>query len=339
MTRTPLLLLIAAACGGDPKQTKPLTVSAGAPSETEELVRSRVASELTEDILASYERDDPPEVATDMVRAEVGGARIGFGATDIVFGDELLHPPSLWRHDAPKPGATNRLFVDGDSELRSKDLRVVLSADRSAAWVSDDLSWRLPACGRTAVVPMRSTELYAHDGDRWILVFQHVSFARPLAAPTGDAPMRRFKQQVVRDVADPLSAVLQGALLGRVRGTLGTDAHLVGPDVGDDWFGAAIASAQIGNGNIRAQERRVGTIGRSVGRATVAYWIGDFDVDGPGGIGKVPLRGTFVFEKRDGNWVLVQGHLSQPIGDDALAQKVFGTALVQMSPLRLDCGA
>ena len=337
--RAVALLLLVAACGGEAASGKAATVPATPQTESEELARARMASELTDDILASYERDEPPEVATDMVRPEIGGARIGFGADDIVFGDQLAHPPSLWRRDPLAPGAAaSRMLVDGDSDLRSKDLHVELAADRSAAWVSDEISWRIPACGRTAVIPMRSTALYAHDGDRWILVFEHVSFARPLQLPS-DAPPRHFKQQVVRDIADPLSAVLQGALTGRGRGVIGTDAHLVGPDVGDDWLGAAILSAHIGNGTVRAQDRRVGTIGRAVVRASVAYWIGDFDVDAPGGAGKIPLRGTFVFEKRKGNWVVVQGHLSQPIGDDELAQRVFGTALVSLAPLRLSCGA
>jgi hypothetical protein len=271
-----------------------------------------------------------------MVRADIGGARIGFAADDVVVGDALARPHSLWRRDQPTTTRGTRLFVDTASELRSKDLRITLAVDRSAAWVSDELSWRLPACGRTAVVPLRSTALYAHDGDRWILVFQHVSFARALQVPF-DAPRHPIKGAVLRDVADPLSSVLQRALTGRTDAVIGNDAHLIGPELGQDWFGKDILHAQIGNGPIRAQERRIGTIGRTVGRATVAYWVGDFDVDSPGG--KVPLRGTFVFEKRGGAWQLVQGQLSEAITDEDLAARVFGTAILSLAPLRLTCGA
>ena len=110
-------------------------------------------------------------------------------------------------------------------------------------------------------------------------------------------------------------------------------------------------------GGLRAEDRRVGTIGRSVARSTVAYWIGNVDTDLPArpgvAAGKVRLRGTFVFELRKidegaagprcGNagarchWVLVQGHVSEPIDDDELALSVFGTALISAKPLQVTC--
>ena len=73
-------------------------------------------------------------------------------------------------------------------------------------------------------------------------------------------------------------------------------------------------------------------IGRSVAKATVAYMVANLVVDlrvHPGSsASQVLLRGTFVFEKRrTTRWVLVQGHVSEPITDYALASRVFGTAL------------
>jgi len=53
--------------------------------------------------------------------------------------------------------------------------------------------------------------------------------------------------------------------------------------------------------------------------------------------GKVRLRGTFVFEKRAGKWLVVQAHVSKPIDDIDLAQRVFGTALVSEKPLQITC--
>jgi hypothetical protein len=117
---------------------------------------------------------------------------------------------------------------------------------------------------------------------------------------------------------------------------------------------------------LRAEDRRVGTIGSP---GTVAYWIGNFVATLPArpGIaaGKARVRGTFVFERRrsvkaDGKergcneqpegcrWVLVQGHVSQPIDDgpdpsgrrvDAveLTTLVFGTSLVSSKPLEVTC--
>jgi len=54
------------------------------------------------------------------------------------------------------------------------------------------------------------------------------------------------------------------------------------------------------------------------------------------------LRGTFVFEKRGDSWVIVQGHVSEPITDYALANRVFGTALESVNlesgeALRVTC--
>ena len=234
----------------------------------------------------------------------------------------------------------DKLYIDRDSttELRSKQLRITIAADGKAAWVSDELSWRVAACGHTAVIPLRSTALYAHDGDRWIPVFEHASFARQLRAQVdGSLRGKGLKSESVRDVADPLSGVLQRSLAGRADSTqpIADDAELIGPDL-DAWYGGSIREAKIGTGPIRAggAPRRHGrAIGRS--RDRVAHWIGNFSADTPGG--KVRMRGTFVFEKRDDQWVLAQGHLSQPIDDGDLAIRVFGTALVALDPLRLSC--
>lgn len=329
-----ILAMCLAACTHPKKPDKIIGVPPAGTAETEERRRERLRTELADDILASYDRDDPPDVATDMVRAEVGGARIGFGPDDVALAGEIAHAASLWRHEPPPPSAHDRMYVDrvvGD-QIRSNALRVQLAQDRTAAWVSDEISWRIPACGRTAVIPLRVTALFAHDGDRWIQVFEHVSFARPLQTE-GSLRGPAMKSEVVRDVADELSGVLQQSLSGK--GGVASDAFLLGPDLSDEWHGAEVLTAKIGATPPRAEERRVGTVGRLVSRATVAYWIGNFTADAP--LGKVRLRGTFVFEKRNGAWQLVQGHLSEGVDDDALATKVFGTALVSLTPLRVSC--
>ena len=80
----------------------------------------------------------------------------------------------------------------------------------------------------------------------------------------------------------------------------------------------------------------MGTVGRNTDKATVAYWVGNLTETLAGG-GKVRLRGTFVFERRNGAWLVVQGHLSAPITDQDLAMAIFGTALVSLDPLRVTC--
>jgi len=142
----------------------------------------------------------------------------------------------------------------------------------------------------------------------------------------------------------------------------GPDLH--GPDIADEWHGPAVIEARVPAG--RLEDRRVGTVGRSAGDATIAYWVGNYVADVPArpgvSAGKVRMRVTHVFEKRalvrdprssaprscakdpatrkapaDCRWLLVQSHMSQPITDDELATRVFGTALLSSTPLQLDC--
>ncbi len=292
-------------------------------------------AELADQILTSYERDEPPDVDTGMIARDVGPARFGVGPGDVLITpDDFARVPSRWP-----------LFLGREApfEIRSKRLAVELSADRSAAWMSDEISWRIPTCGRTAVVPMRVTALYAHDGDRWVQVFEHLSYAR---APVPDAEGligKAFKSATAdRDLSDALSHGV-----ARTSGFVADDATLIGPAPTDLWQGveaqAALPTTLI------AEDRRIGFVGRASELATIAYWVGNFVIDVPAhGVvpaGKVRLRGTFVFERRKHGettrWMLVQAHVSAPIRDLDLASAVFGVSLVTpfvpSQPLSVSC--
>jgi hypothetical protein len=127
-----------------------------------------------------------------------------------------------------------------------------------------------------------------------------------------------------------------------------------------EWHGMDVLAAKLAAGPMKlVEDRRIGYVGRSFQTATIAYWIGNVVADLPAqpgiGAGKARMRTTFVFEKRrfvkatsdkseaelrklettscaenrtDCKWVLVQGHVRQPIGDQDLAARVFGTALL-----------
>ena len=341
--------LVLAACANPEHKA---SVNAPAPATDDERV-TRISAELTDDILSGYERDEPPEIETGMILPAVGAARIGAGPGDVLIGEELLHAPSRWPLEVDPTTRT---------DVRSKRLETHISADQTAAWTFDEVSWRMPMCGRTAVIPLRITALYAHDGDRWVPVFEHTSFAQALA-PRADGKLvgTRMKSTVGGDLTDTLSRVLQlGAfrVTGRDRAMLasGPEALLLGPEILTEGHGPDVLNLALAPATLRSEDRRVGTIGRVAARATVAYWIGNVDTDLPAqpGVpaGKVRLRGTFVFEQRkvdeatgprcglDGakcRWVLVQAHVSQPIDDDALALQIFGTALVSAKPLQLTC--
>jgi len=354
-------LLVAGCPGG---AGKPIAPSPEAASATEDPAThfAHLLTELQDDILTSYDRDDPPDIDTGMIVARIGTARIGAGPGDAYLAGDLARAPSRWPLDVEHSTRT---------EVRSKQLQIHIAADQSAAWMSDELSWRITMCGRVAVVPLRITALYAHDGDRWVPVFEHLSFGwTPSASEV--VPPKQIKTEVVSgDLRDELSGVLSRGLLRTPHDPLvvaqDASALVLGAEMADEWHGPQVLLARIPPG--RLEDRRVGTVGRNADDATIAYWVGNYSADiaeRPGfAARKVGLRETHVFEKRplagaggdkaprtcardprpgaqqqpppDCRWVLVQSHLSQPITDDDLANKVFGTVLMSPKPLAFDC--
>lgn len=358
--RIAVLAWLVAGCPSPPsKPVVPPSDPAGS-SEDEATRLARLVGELQDDILTSYDRDEPPELDSGMIDRRVGTARIGPGPGDVYIADDLARAPSRWPLDLDRSTRT---------QVRSKRLEIQIAADRTAAWMADELSWRIEMCGRTAVIPLRITALYAHDGDRWVPVFEHLSFGFP---PTPlEAPLpKAIKTAVLSgDLKDELSGILWRGLFRAPHDPLvaaqDPTALVLGPDAGDEWHAAHVLEARLPDGKL--EDRRVGTVGRSPGKATVAYWVGNYIANIParpgGPAGKVRMRVTHVFEKRrpamrdgkgndvrscaedpatktqpaDCRWLLVQSHMSQPITDDELTRQVFGTALISPKPLELDC--
>ena len=350
--RALVLVLVLAACPkGGPKTTSN-TDQTGGPIDSDLQRRQRLISELQDEVLASYERDELPEVETMMIAPEIGPARVGVGPGDVLFGDDVRRLAwSRW---------PLQLAPGTETKVRSKNLRIHLSHDKgvTAAWMSDELSWRIVLCNRTAVIPLRITALYAHDGDRWVQVFEHLSFGRT-PMPTADGALRGapIREAVIdRALSDELSRQLSSLLSAqatRVKLTVApgnaddptqpAPTFLLGPDPDAEWSGKeTIESLRLIDGKVTLDQRRVGLVasGRP-DKASIAYWIGNLVADlrhHPGTpASKVLLRGTFIFEKRDDKWVVVQGHISQPIDDIDLATYVYGTALIWEKPLQITC--
>ena len=365
-----LAILVALAASGCPQRqekTKPVLADPIAGNENN-LVASMLA-ELQDDVLTSYERDEPPEIETGMIPLDIGGARIGVGPGDVLIAEQLERAPSRW------PLRTDR---ETRTEVRSKRLETHLARDLSAAWVFDELSWRIPMCDRVAVIPLRVTMLYARDGDRWVPIFEHMSFGHtPAPHAEGLYGVRIPSKSVASsDFVDELSSAVSPVLSQQAKPTrvaTGPEAMLLGPDALAEWHGVDTLEAKLAAGPMKTvEDRRIGYVGRSLERATIAYWIGNVVADVPArpGVagGKVRMRTTFVFERRrvidqsarseaerkrleaqscadnatDCQWVLVQGHVSEPIGDSELAAFVFGTALLSPNlesgePLALTC--
>jgi hypothetical protein len=370
------LAALAAGCPGPPP--RPVTASTDRPSRDEETRLTRQYDELQDDILTSYDRDEPLELATGLIDPRIGAFRIGVGPDDVY----------------PAGAAASRWPIEVDRlsrpEVRSKRLEIQIALDQTAGWMSDELSWRIRLCDRTVVIPLRITALYARDGDRWVAVFEHLSFARP-QTPIDAPPARPIKTEVASgDLRDELSGVLARSLFHEPHDPLvaaqSGGALVLGPGIADEWHDAQVLQARTCTATSPAnlpclpagtlEERRVGLVGRSPDTATVAYWIGNYNASYPARPGapasKAAMRVTHVFEKRwfaerdglpvdgkscgldDGQardparrkdvqehcrWMLVQTHMSQPITDDELTRLVFGTALVSIKPLRLDCAS
>ncbi|MBP9089021.1 MAG: nuclear transport factor 2 family protein [Kofleriaceae bacterium] len=289
--------------------------------------RLALQQDLIAEVLDSYERDAPPEIQMSLLNT-VGIARIGVGPGDLLAGDDMTRAPSRWP-----------LLLDEPAAVVSKLLRVQVSTDLTSAWVSDEISWRIPACGRMVVIPLRLTALYARDGERWVNVVEHLSYGHePVALDTGLRGKTPAPAVVSRRVADEVSRSIAPMLSGRMSPSISRDADAValGPRWQDEFRGAMVGVTPVTPMRLLAEERRVGVVGRDTTAASVAYWVGTLIGQTP--TGKVRLRGTFVLERRDDAWVVVQSHISSPVDDEELAQRILGTALEGLNPLRVACG-
>lgn len=365
-------LLALAACGGHAPAPQVQHTGDLGTVDTDADRRQRLIADLAEDLRNSYDRDAEGDVDTERIDPRVGPVRISVGPSDIQAGfDVRVHPLVRWP----------LVVAEGTpTAVRSKHLSVHLASDRgvSGAWVSDELSWRVTFCGRTAAIPLRFTALYARDGDRWVDVVEHISFGdEPHATPElvgGVVQSAESSRALTHELAGTLAPLLArqtdrfASVLARDPNRLDDDvtrpapSFLLGPGADAEWTGADdLARAALLDGTLEPEDRRVGYVGASEATATLAYWAGNFVAtlpDRPGAKGgRARLRGTFVFEKRpqckDGvcppagtvdcasdascHWVIVQGHVSQPIDDYELAQRVFGTALLSIDPVQLTC--
>ncbi|HEX7840475.1 MAG TPA: hypothetical protein VF469_23510 [Kofleriaceae bacterium] len=355
--------------------SRPVAAPLDKPTRDEDTRLIRMHRELDDDILTSYDRDEAPDVPSGMIDPRIGAVRIGVRPADVYLADEVAHAPSRWPLEVDRSIRT---------EVRSKHLESWIALDQTAAWMSDEVSWRIQMCKRTAVIPLRITALYAQDGDRWIPVVEHLSFAFPPVPDEGQPP-RAIKTEVASgDLRDELSGVVARGVLRAPHDpsvaaqtddalVLGPDVTVTGETIAAEWHGQRVLEARLPAGTL--EDRRVGVVGRFAPTATIAYWAGDYIASLPArpgvAAGKARMRVTHVFEKRwfespgrpptEGKnchleekdfrernskavevaahcrWVVVQSHMSQPITERELTQKVFGSALISSRPLQFDC--
>lgn len=336
----------------------------------EQSLRGVLVRELEVEVLEGYDLPSfDTVVPPTAVSSRVGGVHVGVGPDDVSYPD-VGTPASVDRWPLlPADELGGRL-----DEVESKRLELHLARDLSAAWVVDEVSYRVPGCVardggyKTIVIPLRMTALFVRDGERWVPVLEHLSYPQRIATLVDEAGKPRGKRlRNGRDprpeVDAPLAAVRRAvdpALPPAERARLfasGEDALALWPDpqqelrAGAVLGGASLATA-FDAAAIEVERWRVGMSPDptgGVGPGSVAWVAATLRVDARRARGDdvevVPLRlrGTFVLERRavDGGeqWQIVQSHVSAPLDDRELLETVLGPSAIlgDAPPWRRPC--
>jgi hypothetical protein len=318
---TILVVAAAAACGrgGQQKVVVPLRDPYSG-AETSDL--DRLKRELELEILESYGRELDGEAPG--VRGKTVAIRIGTGPDELAWKRELAELP-------------RRRWPVAEGQPVSKLLEVHLVPDGSTAWAYDDVSYRLDVCGRVAVIPLRLTSLYLRDGERWVLVMEHMSFARTLTGPRATSN----NEENWEGWTGSVSTSAAGTMVKRVAAkaliegfTTSAETLVLWPDPQSEVRGQAASgltlSAALGGVAVSIEGDRTGVttaIGDS--KRTYAWWAGTLKSErAPGDPDQRPihLRATAVLSQSAGVWTVEQLHVSAPISDAELASTVLGSA-------------
>jgi hypothetical protein len=231
-----------------------------------------------------------------------------------------------------------RLYRVLGPTLLSKNLDVHLSADGFVGWTFDEMSYRVPYQGRTASIPIRSTELYMRDFDRWVLVMQHQSFAvsfddmRTLAGSGALEEPKHFASRAINKSSRDLVA-----LVGRLHNGTGPiakgdgvlvllpdrDHEVRGADAAQTSSLAALfgAGTTVGLRDYRIDIAKGGHIAWMAANLVVRTSVSEKS-EGAVDIG---LRGTYVFRLAESGWEVVQMHISAAVPEGELSRRMFGT--------------
>jgi ketosteroid isomerase-like protein len=240
-----------------------------------------------------------------------------------------------------------RQFPDKQMELVSKALEVHVSEDATVGWIYDELSYRVIHAGRRAIIPLRVTGVYQRDEGRWIKMMEHVSYGIPddeALAMARDPALQLPPPKVFTDDTPPgpEAQTVREILLDLIEDDhfsrnkhIATDdrALVVGSDPDREIRGAAVADLATVRAlygfdyKVTPEALRI-----RVARAKKAAWAAAnlYLTDGQGKR-LLGLRATWVLEKADGPWRVVQTHVSLPVPRDVLALRVFGEAIASGS--------
>jgi hypothetical protein len=223
------------------------------PADTGDDGGSRLLRELELEVLASYQRVSLDAAsAAAAIDPQVGLTAIGVAPAELGAGGLASRWPIADVEGAPV-------------EVVSRALELRLSADRTVGWAFDQISLRLPVCGRTATIPLRAAQIYARDSERWTLVSEHLAYAQPVGRWIEEAtgPLGLAMPTVVEGHADAraAAAALAAALAPHADRAVtwdhGADALAVWPDPLQILRGGAVRTGPGLAASLDARELRL----------------------------------------------------------------------------------
>ncbi len=241
-------------------------------------------------------------------------------------------------------------FSDAAPQVLFKGLELHTSPDKSIAWLFDEVSYRITRDGKQAAIPLRVTALFMLDIDRWTLVMEHVSYALPMSeilrlarSHSLRSPPRLSNYSAVRGPGAQLVRIIKRLHNGQsVSGgddggkfrlrklSQGEAAMAIWPARGQEFRGERVANAPMvstlfgaGHVDVRGYRVVVAPTGKHAWMAATLR----VRVSEDGQELEIPLRATYVFELNAAGWQVVQTHLSVPIADVQLSDRLFGPAV------------
>jgi ketosteroid isomerase-like protein len=285
-------------------------------------------ADLRATVLESYEARSGgyEEAYLDSVSHDAKLILISVGPQDVVLGYD------------PIACQRNRPFRDRPAVFISKALDVQLALDRSVAWVYDEISYRILHGAKQAIIPLRVTSVWERRTGRWIMTQEHVSYGvtdddalsdaaagrahtpKPLGNTTaaGAEPVRAVLLRLISDEDDARKRHIAVGL-GSVFVASDSDRERRGDKVAE----TTIRSMFGYDWEVRSSDLRV----QLSASGTVAWAAGNVVVEGTGDDHRaLPLRATWVLERRDDTWKVVQTHVSVPVSSTELQRRVLGEA-------------
>lgn len=323
------LVLLLFSCGGSQRKvsvTAPSSSSQEADLGLDDLRKSLESTVLENYVQLTYGNI---EAFLDGVASEREVQFVGVTPRDVVVG---VNPAALQKD--------RRLYRHRKLRILSKNLDVHLSEDGSVGWVYDEVSYRVEYMGREASIPIRSTALYVRDVERWQLVAEHLSYGLPISDLVSLVARGDLKAGTALKTKHGASRKLSASLAGLVGRFLNGTASepvvlddeetlLLLPSSEQEFHGLDAMNASALSESFGA----VSTIAVKGFRVQlssskrVAWLVANLSVrsDLNGDEIVVPLRGSFVFERRrDKGWKLAQAHVSAPLPEKELSARVFG---------------